>query len=255
MPVWRQSPVIIALAIGYPTVALFGAAIALRAAEGPQRTRWAIYLFMLATTVTATILVQRVGSTANVLAVPGATHLLMQGIRRARAQTRLLRRVGLSAVTIIAFAPPTPALAVASFTTTKQSAREKLSNAECALTSRFVALDALAPARMLTPLDIGPSVLLDTRHSIVATGHHRNHAAMADVIRAFTGNDATAHAIVARHGVRYVVLCQDTVELEVYAYYAPRGFAHMLNNGRPPAWLEPVRVPNVGLIRVWRVIG
>jgi hypothetical protein len=256
LPLWYQSRIIVALALGYPLVGLAGGLLAWRHADGSAKDRWLAYLFMLIATIGATILVQRIGATANTLALGGGTWLASEALRRVRAVEAMPRRTLLTVATILAVAPVTPALAVAEIWPDSPRAEKSAKIArDCTNSSYYRALGlALPPARLFAPLDIGPAILLDSPHAVVATGHHRNHAAMADVIRGFLGSDATAHAIIARHGSAYVVICRDTAELQVYGHYAPHGFATELDGRGAPGWLRPVAVPGGGPLRAWRVM-
>jgi hypothetical protein len=97
--------------------------------------------------------------------------------------------------------------------------------------------------------------LLDTRHSVVATGHHRAGKAMREVIDAFSGSADTAHAIVRARSLRYVALCRDLNEPAMYYHSAPHGFAAQLRDGRAPGWLAPVPMPPGVEFKLWRVVG
>jgi hypothetical protein len=107
---------------------------------------------------------------------------------------------------------------------------------------------------MLAPLDIGPGLLLDTPHTVIATGHHRGGQAMREVVDAFTRNAAAAHATVTRRGIEYVAFCPDLNEPAVYYHAAPNGFAAQLRDGRAPAWLAPVTMPAGVGFKLWRVV-
>ncbi len=256
LPLWQQSATIAALAIGYPVVGLVGGLLAWRAARGEARTLWRDYLFILAATMAATVLVQRIGGTANMLALPGGVWLMTAALRRARAIARLPLRLLATAGAVLLLAPVTPALAITMLVPGNTSASNTADSAGlCAGTADFRALRVVPPSRFLAPLDLGPGILLNTGSSVVASGYHRNDAAIADVIRAYAGSPDAAHAIVARRGIGYVALCRHANEVAVYRHYGPHGFAAALSDGHAPAWLRPVPLVDGGRMRLWRVIG
>jgi len=116
-------------------------------------------------------------------------------------------------------------------------------------------LAPLQPTLVFAPLDIGPDILANTRHSVVATGHHRAGAAMHDVIEAFMAPADKAHTIVARHRAGLLAICTDLGETDRYKAQAPHGLMAQLVQGRAPAWLQPVNVGGPASFRVWRVVG
>ena len=256
LPLWRQDATIATLAIGYPLIALAGGLVAWWRGEGEARTLWLCYLFLLGCAIVAAILVQRIGGTANMIALPGGLYLMQGALRRARAQTNMLKRLLGTAGAVLLLAPVTPALAVVLLLPAdKAKTAEDASSGLCATTDNFRKLNAVPAAAMLAPLDLGPGILLNTPHRVVASGYHRNSAAIGDVIRAYIGSDDQAHAIIARRGVRYVVLCRHAIEVIVYRHYGPNGFASHLIADRPPAWLQPVPLGDAARMRLWRVVG
>jgi hypothetical protein len=116
-------------------------------------------------------------------------------------------------------------------------------------------LASLPPTTVFAPLDIGPDILADTRHSVVATGHHRAGSAMRDVIQAYMAPEGAAHAIVAAHRAGLLAICTDLGETERYVAQAPHGLMAQLVRGKVPAWLQPVNVGGPATFRVWRVVG
>lgn len=127
---------------------------------------------------------------------------------------------------------------------------EKLARA-CQKPRAAALLNQLPSAQLMVGLDTSPAVLQFTHHKVVATGHHRNHRAMADVIRSFIGTEAQAKDILKRRNVRYLVTCEGSFELRVYRQDAPDGFWSRLRSGATPGWL--VRQPDIGPFHIWRV--
>lgn len=112
-------------------------------------------------------------------------------------------------------------------------------------------LNRLPVAHIMAPLDTSPSILVFTPHSVVATGHHRNEAAMADVIRTFTGSADQAAAILKKRSIDYVLTCDGSFELDQYAKRKPSGFAAQLFDGKLPHWL--IQHPDIGPFHLYKV--
>jgi hypothetical protein len=146
-------------------------------------------------------------------------------------------------------APAAPAVPVA---TAASQAPFETQVRKCQAASAARALRALPPkSTIMAGLDTSPAILLFTDHRVVATGHHRNQAAMADVIRAFIGSEADARRIYKARGIDYLVSCEGSFELRHYYTNAPDGFFAQLRAGTIPNWL--VRENAIGPFAVYRV--
>ena len=104
---------------------------------------------------------------------------------------------------------------------------------------------------ILAGLDTSPSILHTTHHKVIATGHHRNQAAMADVIRTFIGTVRQAEAVFRGRKVDYLITCDGSVELRMYADSAPAGFMAQINHGNLPPWLK--QQPDIGPFHIFKV--
>jgi hypothetical protein len=114
------------------------------------------------------------------------------------------------------------------------------------------ALNALPKAaQLMVGLDSAPAVLVFTDKKVVATGHHRNQNAMADVIRAFIGSEQQAKAIYKKRGIEYLVTCEGSFELQIYYQRAPNGFGAQVHEGKLPRWLA--KDQPIGPFNVYRV--
>jgi hypothetical protein len=131
----------------------------------------------------------------------------------------------------------------------EQKAFEKLAIA-CQKPRAAQMLNQLPAAQLMVGLDTSPGVLQFTHHKVVATGHHRNQLAMADVIRTFTGTADEAKAAMRKRGAEYFITCDGSFELRVYQRREPNGFWAQMQRGEIPAWL--VRQPDIGPFHIWR---
>jgi hypothetical protein len=67
-------------------------------------------------------------------------------------------------------------------------------------------LAGLTPGPVLAPIDLGPRILLETAHSVVAAPYHRNNRGNRAMFAAW-GDAANARAVMQAWRVRYVVAC------------------------------------------------
>ncbi len=253
LPVWYQKPTMVAVTLALPLMAIGGAILACIRSSGRARAQWGVMLFMLVgATITAT-LVQRAGGVANLLALPSASIIVMTAVNWARSFEKPLARI---AATLAAAALAAPGVVAANalqlaFDTKVEAAARK---ATVCLDNREISrLKVLRPSHLMAPLDASPSILLETRHSIVASGYHRNADAMRDVIKTFIGTPNEARAILKRRNIDYLVVCPGVNEMLIYENYNPQGFWSQLSAGTTPPWLTPVSIKGAESIKVWRV--
>ncbi len=256
LPFWRLPPVLVSSTIGFPLIGTACAAYAAWRQESDRRATWILYAALLGAATLAAALVQRASGFACVAATPAAAWMISRYVPIARRSGSLLGRVLGPAAICFAFSPIAAVTAVAMLAPPDPDAIQPPAAGvrPCNASENIAGLSALPPSRLLAPLDLGSSILLQTRHAPLASDHHRNHVAMAQVLTAFTGSADTAHAIIRARGIGYVVLCPATSEIGIYRREAPAGFAADLVAGRVPAWLAPVHVPG-DPVRVWRVLG
>lgn len=254
LPLWRQSPDIMLVAITQPIVGAFGAAIAWRRSSAAERPKWVAYLFLLGTSTLAGILVLRAAGLASVISLVGTAYLADWALTRARQVGSMLPRV---AATFLSLGIMAPAYAVPLlFLTTNESSSPSdnaASTKSCQKPSEIKELNQLPASILGAPLDLGTSLLVHTHHRVIASPHHRNTLAMRDVIRFFMLRPEQARSIAAARQVDYVVVCPSLTELSNYAREQPSGLWAQLQAGKAPDWLEPVKLRGVHDIRIWRV--
>lgn len=255
LPLWKQRAAAVLISFSLPLVGLFAGVRALRRAAPERRMDWAMLLGLQVIALFAAVMVLRAGATANALAIPGAASLVATLLERARAIPRLLPRL---AATIGALAVAAPGLVFAAVTLppsrSQVSGSSTPARAVCVSGEEVAALARLPAGRIFAPLDVGPEILVRTRHQAIASGYHRNTVAMHDVIAAFLGTPGAAQATVARYGARYIAVCPGLDEPDLYRKLAPNGFWARLERGERFAWLEPVPMPG-SPVRAWKVIG
>lgn len=102
----------------------------------------------------------------------------------------------------------------------------------------------------LATFNIGAPILAYSPLALVAAPYHRQPRGILDSIDAFNGDGETAHTIIARRGLSYVMICQNDSLFVSYAS-APGSFAGLLASGKLPPWLmEAARFGPLALYRV-----
>lgn len=263
LPIWRQ-PVAEMLQIVIPPVFAILASAKLAARSSDWLRQWWIdYTILLCGALLIAVLVARAGAVAGALSAVPLGWQISQWLRSARQQRRIGRKVTAMAGAALALLPAMPLTFYSLIAPAHASAPTDQGGtgagdgrvSSCRLDEAAAAIALLPRGDILAPLDIGPSLLLDTPHTVVATGHHRGAKAMREVIDAFIGSPEAAHAMIRRRGLDYVALCPDLNEPATYYHAAPHGFAAQLRDGRAPAWLAPVAMPKGVDFKVWRVVG
>ena len=116
-------------------------------------------------------------------------------------------------------------------------------------------LNQLPAQTVFATLDISPAILATSRHSVVASNHHRANLAIRDVMLAFLSGESDAQRIVTAHGATLLVVCTGIAEPGNYMRDAPRGLMTDIAAGRTPAWLKPVALGQPASLKVFRVIS
>jgi len=230
------------------------------AAAGDRRA-WATVMIALLGAAVLSLLVLRSVSTAHIFALPGCAWLGLRAWAWARQIRSTLPRIlasALAALTLPLLGSIAVAIVLGSvFPGLKANEAESAPSAPfeetCLDPATVAALDRLPPTTILTPIDLGAPIIFWTRHSLVATGHHRNKEAMADTIRIFVGDPGQAEALVRKQKATLIVFCRTANDLVQYRAARKDALAAQLYAGKAPAWLEPLAVGEQAGLSVWRV--
>ena len=188
--------------------------------------------------------------------------LLIDMFMAAQRRKSLTGRMGLRAVALLLAIPGLSAQIIANKigeteTETETAAAAKLDERflakvqACQKSTAAAALGQLPASFIMAGLDTNPAILQFTKHNVVASGHHRNDTAMADVIRAFTLSPDDAAQIIGARRIRFLVICDGSYELALYARNAPHGLLAQLRAGKIPLWLR--QQPDVGPFQIFEV--
>lgn len=265
-PLWVAKPHDMIHVLVPSLVGLAGAILAWRdCSEAADRRNWATVIVALAGAAALSLLVFRSVSTAHLFALPGCAWLGLRAWTWARTISSTVPRILASAMAALTL-PLLGSMAVAAVLTPlvpalrdeeKRAAAEKAEanpyKANCLDPAAIADLSHVPPTVLLTPIDLGAPLIFWTRHSLVATPHHRNSHAMADTIRAFAGDPAKAEPLVRRQQATLVVFCRTANDFTKYRLARKDSLGAQLYAGTPPAWLEAVPIGSRAGLSVWRV--
>ncbi len=213
---------------------------------------WSDYAVLLIAMIALSIFVWRSAAFTAVIATVPLGWLIAQWLDRLRKTESLRDKLVLASGIFIVLLPSAPLRAVQSVLP-RTEMPVPVRQSQCDVTTQTAKLAGLPKGVIFAPFDIGPAILLESRHAVVATSHHRAQNAMRDVILAFTAPSAEARQIVTDHGADYVVLCTDLAEPRILAAANSDGLMAQLMQGKPPEWLVPVDMDGPESFRVWRL--
>lgn len=258
-PIWAQEWKIALGVVALPLAGLLGALLLLwtRRRDPELAPRAAALAFLSAASLGLLMWQTRAGPGAQLIGTTGAAALAWILVPRLRASTSaLVRVVGTVVVATIASGTIVPIAlrAVPDKPVKAAQKRINIANRRCPTIPAMRPLTRLPRGTVFTFVDLSPRLIALTPHDAVIGPYHRNGAAIVDVMRAFRGSADEARAIVARRGADYVLICPNMSESTLYSSAAPGGFYAQLRDGRIPAWLTPVQLPEGSPYKIWRVV-
>ena len=112
----------------------------------------------------------------------------------------------------------------------------------CLLEASLTPLRALPEGLVLAQIDLGPFVLLHTRHSVIAGPYHRNNHGNRLMFDILMAAPEAARETLRAAGVRYIVLCDAPKEGEFINQRAPQGLSAAIAHETPLDWLRPLKL-------------
>ncbi len=253
-PLWAQEPARLLAYILPSLVGLLATIGACWKARGrPDAENWFRLAFLILCSAILAMLVIRALNVAHAFMVPAFAALATGLWRWIHAQSNMARR--LCGHLLLLLSIPTVDIALGYRLSSLVAGPAKLPEARPQNAACLQSNPALAgepPTLLFTSTHIAPALLVSTPHSVVATGHHRNHAALNRVISAFLAPPDVARSLVRAEGARYVVFCSG--ELGPLAAANRNGLAAHLIQGRAVDWLEPQHRFSSGGLQVYRVV-
>ncbi len=109
----------------------------------------------------------------------------------------------------------------------------------------MTALNAIPAADVLTPMNLGPLMLLTTHHSVLSGPYHRSPDAFANGLLPFQMSEAEMKPYVQETGADYLLLCRGARSGD--------GFATELANGAAADWLRLVN-PETEAVMMFEIL-
>ena len=259
-PVYVQTWQTMAITLALPVTGCLGWFLLMWRCRGDgELLRRVIGAALLCIAATALLFWQvRTGPAAQMLGVVGAAAIawfLVPPLWNSRFS--LVRVVGVAAIVIVGVGAAVP-LIIDHVPDKKATPREIAINRANRLCNTMWAYHpvALQPKGVVfTFVDLGPRLITVTHHDSITGPYHRNGQQIADVMDAFRGSEAQAHALIAKYHSTYLLTCPNSSTTTIFAAEAPKGFYVQLTKGHVPPWLAPVALPKGSPFRMWRVVG
>ena len=248
-----------AFAVGIAVPVLLGLVVALVAwmREPERRLEWLILIIFILCTAFIMLAQIRGARLAVLPGVPAAAWLIVRARRAYIGNPRLVPALGLI-LSWLAASGLVIMLATGGLTGLVKSHRSEqvaqaLANRQsCLAASAFADLAALPPERIMTPIDLGAHMLLETPHAVVSAPYHRNQQGLLDTFHFFNGPADDARAIAARRGLGLLVTCDHLPEMRGPGRAEGGTMLNLLADGTPPDWLEEVSLG--GPLRVYAIL-
>jgi hypothetical protein len=255
MPIWHQDLPTIAFVMAAPIAGLVSCVVLVREMDKTDRSKlWVIGFFSLYALVLS-LFVARTISVAAAYAVVPVAALIAHVFELYRQSGVPKQRIFYVAMMLFLMAPGsfvTVVLNVLPQLKSADDARSDVKSLSCESAQSVATLSALPRGQFLVPFDMAPMVLVQTAHSVLASGHHRNQKAMHDHFEIFRSRPDVAKQLMTARGINYLALCPDEAELDLYARKHPEGLWGQIAKGNVPDWLEPLPAKGNGIM-VWRV--
>ena len=231
----RQTPSSAATFVGPLLLGAAGVAVACWRSDGAARVRWLFVAATLAVGVALSFWAVRVLTFAGPLATLGgvAVALWLHDRLTTIGRTRL---AALSIAMILPFSATGWALALSDAAPDESHTNK----AGCLASSAYTPLATLPPGLVVAPIDFGAHILAFTPHAVVAAPYHRNNAGNRAGLDIFLASPDKAGALFAASGARYLVVCDDLSDMQIFRDRAPDGLAATLAEGRTPQWLRAI---------------
>ena len=251
MPIWHHDLPTIAFVMAAPIAGLVSCVVLTRKMDKTDRSKlWVIGFFSLYALVLS-LFVSRTASVAAAYAVVPVAALIAHVFGLYRQSGVPKQRIFYVAIMLFLMVPGNFVFALFNVLPQLKSADDARLHS-CESAQSVATLSDLPRGQFLVPFDMVPMVLVQTAHSVLASGHHRNEKAMHDQIEIFRSHPDVARGLMTARGINYLAVCPDEGELGRYAKKHPDGLWGQIAHGNVPDWLEPLPAKGKGIM-VWRV--
>jgi hypothetical protein len=226
-----------------PGLAALAAPVLLARLGRSRRADWLLLAALLYIALGLGLLHMRLLSYANWFAIP----IVAAAVADATVIWRRLLVPTVLAATLVSPAPATAAIVgLASLATAPQrgelpaAASPIATDAKCSDHAAFGRLRRLPPGLALADPDLGPFILVETPHAVLAGPYHRLVQGLTQTFQLFSEPLDKARTDLIARNIAYVVACPDEANKADHAMIGPHGLLGALDRRTPPAWLEPL---------------
>jgi hypothetical protein len=254
LPIWSQDPANIFTLVTPLLVAILCWILAWRFSDKVHRHMLLVLGLFLFSSSLLTLFVFRTMSVATLFAIIPAALCLAASVRRYVSEPVLAKRLLLAFVPVIVMTSGLVAGSVATaFQPTASPSKQKqaASNDACESFASIRALSKLPTGNILASLNIGPAILVSSRHKVLASSHHRNVQGMRDQLDIERIPTEQSRALIAKHKIDYVIDCK-ILNYNKSSISPEEDIWTALSKDNAPDWLEYHGTYGKGL-RVWRV--
>jgi len=259
-PVYRHGWRIATLVVALPITGMLGWGLtAWMRRQDREQLRRVIGAAIPAFAATILLLWQtRTGPASQMMAVVGASAIPWFLLPRFWTSNSPVSRVLGGALVVVAGAGAMVPMVLNYIPEPKATARDQMIGKANRLCGSMWGLRPIAlqpKGRIFTFIDLSPRLITVTHHDAVAGPYHRNGQQIADVMNFWRGSADQAHQLAEKYRSDYVLSCPNSSTTTIFASEAPKGFYVQLQQGKVPAWLQPVALPKDSPFRMWRVVG
>jgi hypothetical protein len=256
-PVWESFDALPAYTVAIAVPPVLGLVLILwmlPRAGADKRVEWIMLAVSLAVAVAVMLVQVRGARLAMPLAIPAAAALIA-GARHRYAAGKGITDAAVLVGSWLAFAGiallvVVNGIGIAVTGTPPGSVEEAATTSgkeACLLPAAFDDLRGLPPERMMTPVDLGAHMLMETPHEVVAAPYHRNQQGVRDAFRFFHEPLEAVRPILAERGIGVVVTCPAMAEMQVGPGSDPASFVALYRDGALPDWLVDQSLPDAPL--------
>jgi uncharacterized membrane protein YhaH (DUF805 family) len=260
-PVYRHGWRIATIALALPVTGLVGwGLLSWRAwkmgVEGRDLLRRTLAVALPATAALALLFWQmRAAPAAQMMALPAATSLIVLVGARWLKSPRFALRMASILLILLGFGAAVP-VAVNLVPAENKGAKSVAvgqANRRCPTLAALAPIQRQPKGTIFTFIDLGPRLIVATRHNAIGGPYHRNDRAIADVMNAFRGNEAQARRIITEYRADYLLICPNMSTATILMAETPQGFYGQLVKGKVPGWLESVDLGKDSPFLMWKV--
>jgi len=239
---------------GFPILAMIGGALCLWRCEARLRLPFAVATAAILAHFCVSLWEIRGASAAALASAPVLAAALALALEARKVSTALRLTIAALVVSPISLLCAGGAFAAAFVPGAKEEVADGNAPASCPHIGDAVPLAALPAGRVMTFIDLGPSILAETAHTVYAAPFHRNSDGNSAMLKIMMGAPDAARAMLVAKKADYLAICPGAPEQYNIGKFAPDGLAMRLQRGERFGFLQPQALEGNGHIKVWKVV-